>query len=89
MASYRLQTFISAFQSSVKLMLVILLSALSFAASAERLKDISSVAGVRVNQLVGYGLVVGLTGTGDKGGFTSQTFKNMLGQFGVDIACRC
>ncbi|MCW8883769.1 MAG: flagellar basal body P-ring protein FlgI [Motiliproteus sp.] len=52
---------------------------------AERLKDIASIAGVRTNQLVGYGLVVGLSGTGDKGGFTSQTFKNMLGQFGVTL----
>ncbi len=52
---------------------------------AERLKDIVSVAGVRSNQLVGYGLVVGLSGTGDKGQFTSQTFKNMLAQFGIAL----
>ncbi|MEH6651596.1 MAG: flagellar basal body P-ring protein FlgI [Motiliproteus sp.] len=52
---------------------------------AERLKDITDVAGVRPNQLVGYGLVVGLSGTGDKGGFTSQTFKNMLAQFGLTL----
>lgn len=52
---------------------------------AERIKDISSVAGVRSNQLVGYGLVVGLDGTGDKTSFTSQTFRNMLNNFGVAI----
>ncbi len=54
-------------------------------AQAERIKDLASVAGVRSNQLVGYGLVVGLNGTGDKGGFTSQTFKNMLAQFGITL----
>lgn len=52
---------------------------------AERLKDITSVAGVRTNQLIGYGLVVGLDGTGDKTPFTKQTFRNMMAQFGVII----
>ncbi len=66
-------------------LLALSLLILSFGAAAERLKDISSIAGVRTNQLVGYGLVVGLSGTGDKGGFTSQTFKNMLTQFGVTL----
>ncbi len=65
---------------------VLLLALLTCGASqAERLKDITDVAGVRPNQLVGYGLVVGLSGTGDKGGFTSQTFKNMLAQFGLTL----
>jgi len=54
-------------------------------AQAERLKDLVEVQGVRSNQLVGYGLVVGLSGTGDKGAFTSQTFKNMLAQFGLTL----
>jgi len=52
-------------------------------AMAERLKDLASVAGVRSNQLLGYGLVVGLDGTGDKTAFTKQSFKNMLAQFGI------
>lgn len=55
---------------------------------AARIKDITSMAGVRDNQLVGYGLVVGLDGTGDKTAqapFTQQTFKNMLLQFGIKI----
>jgi len=51
--------------------------------SADRLKDLASVAGVRTNQLLGYGLVVGLDGTGDKTAFTKQSFKNMLAQFGI------
>jgi len=55
-------------------------------AYAERIKDIASVAGVRDNHLVGYGLVVGLDGTGDQTTqtpFTVQSFKNMLQQYGI------
>jgi len=54
----------------------------------ERLKDLSSVAGVRSNQLVGYGLVVGLDGSGDQTNqtpFTTQSFMSMLKQFGITI----
>jgi flagellar P-ring protein precursor FlgI len=56
--------------------------------SAERLKDLTSIAGVRSNQLVGYGLVVGLDGTGDQTSqapFTVQSLKSMLAQFGITI----
>ena len=54
----------------------------------ERVKDLASVAGVRANQLVGYGLVVGLDGTGDQTSqapFTVQSIRNMLAKFGVTI----
>ncbi len=57
-------------------------------AMAQRLKDLASVAGVRSNQLVGYGLVVGLDGTGDQTSqtpFTVQTFNNMLQQLGIQL----
>lgn len=56
-------------------------------AHAERLKDIASIQGVRSNQLIGYGLVVGLNGTGDRRRtpFTLQTFNNMLAQFGIKV----
>lgn len=57
-------------------------------AAAERIKDIATVAGVRDNQLVGYGLVVGLDGTGDQTSqtpFTVQALRNMLAQFGVQV----
>jgi flagellar P-ring protein precursor FlgI len=54
-------------------------------AYAERIKDITSISGVRSNQLIGYGLVVGLDGTGDKAPFTTQTFKNMMAEFGITI----
>lgn len=52
---------------------------------AARIKDISSIQGVRSNQLVGYGLVVGLNGTGDTETFTKQSFKSMLNKLGVTI----
>lgn len=58
------------------------------AAHAERIKDIATVAGVRTNQLVGYGLVVGLDGTGDQttqAPFTIQSITNMLAKFGITI----
>jgi flagellar P-ring protein precursor FlgI len=55
-------------------------------AQAERIKDLAAVAGVRDNQLVGYGLVVGLNGTGDQTSqtqFTVQSIRNMLNQLGI------
>ena len=55
---------------------------------AERVKDLASVSGVRTNQLVGYGIVVGLDGTGDQTSqapFTIQSIKNMLAQFGITV----
>ncbi|MBF0449182.1 MAG: flagellar basal body P-ring protein FlgI [Candidatus Magnetomorum sp.] len=56
-------------------------------ASAIRLKDMSSFKGVRNNQLMGYGLIVGLNGTGDKAGtdFTVQSLVNMLERMGVHV----
>jgi len=61
---------------------------LSGNAYAERLKDIASIAGVRSNQLVGYGLVVGLDGTGDQTSqapYAVQSLKSMLSQFGITV----
>jgi flagellar P-ring protein precursor FlgI len=57
-------------------------------AHAERIKDMAQVQGVRTNQLVGYGLVVGLDGTGDQTSqapFTIQSLTNMLAQLGVTV----
>lgn len=55
-------------------------------ADAVRIKDIASFSGVRDNQLVGYGLVVGLGGTGDsKDAFTSDALSNMMERMGVAI----
>ena len=57
-------------------------------ADAERLKDLASIGGVRQNQLIGYGLVVGLDGSGDQTTqtpFTVQSIINMLGNLGVTL----
>jgi flagellar P-ring protein precursor FlgI len=50
-----------------------------------RVKDIATVEGVRENQLIGMGLVVGLQGTGDKGAMAMQMMSNMTEQFGVTM----
>ncbi|WP_425502358.1 flagellar basal body P-ring protein FlgI [Simiduia aestuariiviva] len=74
-----------AIMKSLALFLCLMMAA-PLVAHAERVKDIASVAGVRTNQLVGYGLVVGLNGTGDQTNqtpFTVQSFLNMLNQFGI------
>jgi len=57
------------------------------AARADRIKDLASVAAKRSNQLIGYGLVVGLQGTGDGSdiSFTAQSMKSMLSRLGVSL----
>lgn len=56
-------------------------------AIADRIKDLTTVAGVRSNQLIGYGLVVGLNGTGDGGAvpYTGQSLRSILGRLGVNV----
>lgn len=57
-------------------------------AQAERIKDLANVQGVRSNQLLGYGLVVGLNGTGDKVGsspFAEQSLRSLLTQLGIVV----
>jgi flagellar P-ring protein precursor FlgI len=56
-------------------------------ALADRIKDLTTVAGVRSNQLIGYGLVVGLNGTGDGGAvpYTGQSLRSILGRLGVNV----
>ena len=71
-----------------KLFLFLSLLVLANAAWAERIKDLTHLAGVRDNQLVGYGLVVGLDGSGDQTSqtpFTVQSLQNMLKQFGITL----
>ncbi|TYK65580.1 flagellar basal body P-ring protein FlgI [Colwellia echini] len=65
------------------LILFTLLAPLSV--NAQRIKDLADVAGVRPNQLIGYGLVVGLPGTGEQSPFTEQSFKTMLSNFGITM----
>ena len=69
-------------------LLVVLALALPKAAHAERIKDIAMIEGARSNQLIGFGLVVGLDGTGDQvtqTQFTIQAARSMLQQFGVNL----
>ncbi|MGD9592756.1 MAG: flagellar basal body P-ring protein FlgI [Candidatus Berkiella sp.] len=68
-----------------KLLVILSLFILNSSIHAERIKDLASIQGIRSNQLVGYGLVVGLDGTGDKESFTKQSFKSMLNNLGVTI----
>ena len=52
---------------------------------AQRIKDVANIQGVRSNQLIGYGLVVGLPGTGEQSPFTEQSFRTMLTNFGISL----
>ncbi|HVT37213.1 MAG TPA: flagellar basal body P-ring protein FlgI, partial [Nevskiaceae bacterium] len=70
------------------LLALLLLAAMSMSAHAERVQDLADVGGVRDNPLVGYGLVVGLDGTGDQTSqapFTVQSLRAMLTQLGVTV----
>jgi flagellar P-ring protein precursor FlgI len=68
-----------------RLVAVLLTGLLAVPAQAARIKDIAGIGGVRDNQLIGFGLVVGLAGTGDdvKNGFTKETLANMLSRHGI------
>lgn len=71
-----------------KLLLLACLCLLALPAQAERIREIANFAGVRDNVLVGYGLVVGLDGTGDQtmqAPFTGQSLTNMLSQLGITV----
>ncbi len=71
-----------------KIILLILLVAVPASSYAERIKDLASIQGVRENQLLGYGLVVGLDGSGDmttQTPFTVQSVISMLTQMGVSL----
>lgn len=66
--------------------LLILIFAAALNTHAARLKDISNVRGVRTNQLVGYGVIIGLNGTGDsKAEFTSSSMTRMLDRLGMKV----
>lgn len=70
------------------LVLSLLLAVLAEPASAVRIKDVGSIEGVRENQLIGYGLVVGLDRTGDQvigGQFTVQAMMSMLNKMGINL----
>ncbi len=67
---------------------LVLVAALGSASAAVRIKDVASLGGMRENQLVGYGLVVGLQGTGDSmrnAPFTEQSMQSMLDRMGINV----
>src|SRR5713226_5214409 len=66
---------------------LVLIFTTAISAAGTRLKEVAALEGVRDNQLIGYGLVVGLNGTGDKRQtvFSAQTLTNMLRRMGVTI----
>jgi len=68
---------------------ILLCCACAVPAQAERLKELVSIQGVRDNPLIGYGLMVGLDGSGDQTTqtpFTTQTLTNMLSQLGISVS---
>lgn len=70
----------------MKFLLAVLLMSSVTISYAARIKDLASIQGVRSNQLIGYGLVVGLPGTGEKSSkFTQRAFSTMLRSFGINI----
>ena len=73
--------------NKTNIFILVFLLCISTLVRADRVKDLISVAGVRENQLVGYGLVVGLGGTGDRDkiSFTAQSLKTVLDRLGVDV----
>ncbi len=76
------------FSTLASLFLLMPLLGMSASVQAERIKDLASIAGIRDNPLLGYGLVVGLDGTGDQTSqvsFTEQSLRSMLTQYGVTV----
>ena len=70
------------------LLAVLVMGVAALPAHADRIKDLAQVSGVRSNAVIGYGLVVGLDGTGDQTAqtpFTIQSLNNMLTQFGITL----
>ena len=72
--------------SKLILLISFIFSLLSNQLMADRLKDMVSFAGIRSNQLMGYGIVVGLDGTGDSSlALTLQSMQSTISQFGMNV----
>ncbi len=74
--------------ATIAMISVVLAMLLTAPVQAERIKDLATIQGVRNNQLLGYGLVVGLDGSGDKvssSPFTQQSLRSMLTQLGIVV----
>mgnify|MGYP001454007350 FL=1 len=71
----------------ISIILFILLNTLFSIAQADRLKDLVSIAGIRTNQLLGYGIVIGLNGTGDSTtNLTLQSIQSLISQFDIVVS---
>ncbi len=73
---------------NLTLIVLLLTTLIPVTSYADRIKDLARIAGVRDNQLIGYGIVVGLDGTGDQTSqtpFTTQSLENMLRQLGITM----
>ena len=69
------------------ILLVFLLNFLTQLLFADRLKDLVSIAGIRTNQLLGYGIVIGLNGTGDSTtNLTLQSIQSLISQFDIVVS---
>lgn len=68
-----------------QMLLAVFLLTVNSVTYAQRLKDVVNIEGVRSNPLVGYGLIVGLDGTGEQTAYTVQAFKSMLSRFGIAL----
>ena len=86
---YKQQNFLKKILAGLFIVFFCLLNLICHA-NAARIKDITDIKGVRTNQLVGYGLVVGLDGTGDgkKSKFTIQSMSGMLEKMGVSVSTK-
>ncbi len=73
------------FKSLCKITFWLMISSGLCTVQAQRIKDLASIQGIRDNQLIGYGLVVGLPGTGEQSPFTEQSFRTMLNNFGISM----
>ncbi len=71
----------------LRIVILLLMGSFITSAHAARIKDLAGIKGIRSNQLIGYGLIVGLNGTGDKAGigFTRQALANMMGKMNIFV----
>jgi flagellar P-ring protein precursor FlgI len=85
-AQLGLAALLSSVLTRAALVILLLVALSALAAAQTRIKDVATVEGARDNQLIGYGLVTGLDGTGDSDKlFTEQTIANMARRFGIQI----
>lgn len=66
-------------------LLIVLSTAWTAVCDADRIKNLANIQGVRENQLLGYGLVVGLTNTGDRNVYTDQSLRSLLNQYSIFV----